>query len=317
MEKYQVKPEDANQRIDKYLRKAFEHNVLGSIYKAFRKKDVKVNGKAVKPEYILQADDEVTIYLQRETGISPSFEHINKQFKVVFEDENILIVSKPSGLSVQEDVTTKGFSLARQVLAYLVEKREYDPQEDIFFTPSPVHRIDRNTSGLVIFAKNFAASQEFSAMFKARTNIEKYYLALVNQRVENTGEINLPLLKNEEKSEVIVSKEGRSALTKYTCLQTNDEFSLVEVQIITGRTHQIRVHFAAIGHSLVGDNKYGDYKINDIFEKKHGFSAHFLHAYKLKFYDITGRFSYLNNKEIIAELPEDKKRITAYIFGKK
>ena len=317
MEKFKVALNDANQRLDKYLRKALPNNELGSIYKAFRKKDVKVNGKPSKPEYIVQFDDEIIVYLKRKMEETTMQLPIIRQFKVIFEDENLLIVSKPSGVSVQEDVTSKGKSLARQVLGYLQEKQEYDPQQDNMYVPSPVHRIDRNTTGLVLFAKNFAASQTLTDMLKRRTNIDKYYLALVVGKVDATGDIQLSLEKDETTSQVRVSKHGQSARTKYQCIQTNEEFSLVEAQIITGRTHQIRVHFAAIGHPIVGDSKYGDFEINGKFAKNLGLKTQFLHAYKLKFSDISGRFSYLNNREFIADLPEDKKQITAYIFGKK
>ena len=317
MEKFNVELNDANQRLDKYLRKALPNNELGSIYKAFRKKNVKVNGKPSKPEYIVQFGDEIIVFLKRKIEEVTIQLPVIRQFKVIFEDENLLIVSKPAGVSVQEDVISKGNSLARQVLGYLYAKHEYEPKQENMYIPSPVHRIDRNTTGLVIFAKNFAASQALTEMLKHRTTIDKYYLALVVGKVDSVGDIQLSLEKDEKTSQVRVSKHGQSARTKYQRIQTNEEYSLVEAQIITGRTHQIRVHFAAIGHPIVGDSKYGDYEINAEFVKKFNFKRQFLHAYKLKISDISGRFSYLNNREFIADLPEDKKQITAYIFGKK
>ena len=316
METWKVKDTDSNQRIDKYLRKVLNNHSLNAIFKAFRKKDVKVNGKPVQPDYLIQPEDQITIYLSKNEKKEVSIAKIHVLFRVVYEDDNVLLVEKPVGVSVQEDATSRGYSLSKQVLSYLFEKGEYHPVEDDTFVPSPVHRIDRNTSGLVLVAKNFATGQALAAMLRQRSNIEKYYVALVHGKTLRSGEIALPLLKDSDKNEVRVSEEGEKALTHYQTLKQTEEFSLVEVKIITGRTHQIRVHFAAIGHPLIGDNKYGNYKINDIFAKKWRLKSQFLHAYKLKFYDISGRLSYLNNRVFTLDLPEDKKRITAQIFGK-
>lgn len=316
--RYTISDIDSSQRIDKYLRKMYPANSLSSIFKAFRMKDVRVNGKAVKQDYILKTDDTIDVYLKKEEKDIENINYnIERTFKIKYEDENLLIVSKPIGVSVQEDVTSGGYSLTNQVLAYLIEKKVYNPKTDLEFKPSLVHRLDKNTSGLVIFAKNYITSKEFFNFFKSRTNIRRFYLALVKGKVEKNGEIKLSLEKKTSENIAIISNKGNSAYTKYKPLLTNDMFSLVEVEIITGRTHQIRAHMSAIGHPLVGDRKYGDYEFNKETKKLFNIDYQFLHAYKLKFHDITGRFSYLNDLEIIDELSNDKNEITTKIFGKK
>lgn len=316
MEKYIIDEVNSNQRIDKYVRKMFPANSLSSIFKAFRQKNVKVNNRPVDQKYILKAQDVVMIYLERITGKDKIITAKEITFQVVYEDENVLIVSKPVGLSVQENKDSGGQSLAQEVLYYLQSKNEYDPVTHRAFTPAPVHRLDRDTSGLVVVAKNFISSQELSRLFLEKDKIGKYYLTLVYGTMDAKGEVNLSLKKSESENKVYVDINGQTALTRYSSINVTKEYSFVEVEIITGRTHQIRAHFAAIGHPVVGDNVYGEGKRNELFNCQYGYRYQFLHAYKLKILDISGRLSYLSNREFISHLPDDKKQITTQIFGK-
>jgi 23S rRNA pseudouridine955/2504/2580 synthase len=153
-------------------------------------------------------------------------------------------------------------------------------------------------------------------MFKRRVGIHKTYLALVCGKVDKEGKINKPLNKDEKDKTVRIDyKEGKTAITAYAPVLYNDDFSLVEVKILTGRTHQIRVHFNSIGHSLIGDKKYGDFRVNSYFEDNFKWKNQFLHAYKIDFEGIEGKLSYLNNKSIVDYLDESKEKIVNLIFN--
>lgn len=312
---------EANQRVDKYLKKYLNDAPLSFIYKLIRKKDVKVNGVKVKENYLLLENDVLEVYLKddilKNLSKPKEIKDISRQFKVIFEDDNILVVSKPMGLSVHGDELSREYNLTNQVLAYLIKKGEYHPVRDQGFTPSLAHRIDRNTSGLVIFGKNLAALQDLTSFFKERIGIDKYYLTLVYGELNKQIEINAPLLKDESTKEVRVDfKKGELAKSIVTPIFYNKDYSLVEVQIITGKTHQIRVHLSHINHPSVGDAKYGDFNKNKKFNEEYKWKFQFLHAYKLKFSGIKGNLSYLNNKIIVDNLPEDKAKIIKKIFNK-
>ena len=198
-------------------------------------------------------------------------------------------------------------TLTNKVQSYILSKGE---QND--FLCSPVHRLDRNTSGLVIFAKNFKSSQYFMGLLKEKEQIEKYYLCLVVGKMEGNGTISIPLYKDESRGMVFKGniKDGaKEAITKYNVIGTNNEYSLVEVQILTGRTHQIRAHFKEINHPLVGDGKYGDFKINKEFNSEFNYDSQFLHAYKIKFNNLEGDFKYLSNKVFTCPLNTKEKEI--------
>ena len=220
--------------------------------------------------------------------------------QIIFEDQNILIVNKPRGLLLQQDGDENHQSLDRIVSDYLKK------------VAMPVHRLDKDTSGLCVFAKNKKAADEMSKIFNDHSQIEKHYLTLVSGVIEEDGEIDAPLRKSFERKKMVVAplKSGaKPAITRYRVLQKYKDYTLLDVQLLTGRTHQIRAHMSYIRHHVVGDIKYGDYKINNEFKRLFGFENQFLHAYKLKFLEAKGFFSYLKNREFSVELPLELQEI--------
>ena len=309
MKEIKITSSQENQTIFKFVKKYLSNAPLSFIEKLFRIKDVKVNGKRVDKSFVLSCDDVVRIYVsdsQLEEFNKISDVNITTSFpNVIYEDENILICNKHSGLLVHKGNDDKEITLSDMVLNYLSSKGEFNLTQSEGFIPSLAHRIDRNTSGLVIFGKNIKALQELEDLFKERNSISKYYLALVNGKINKGGLIDKPLYKDESKGIVSIrsiSNGGKTALTKYDVEEIFDKYTLVSVELLTGRTHQIRVHFASINHPLLGDSKYGDFNENKEFKRRFKYENQFLHAHKVKFGKLTGVLSYLSNKEFVAPL---------------
>lgn len=304
---------EAHQRVDKYLRKYLSQAPLSFIYKLFRKKDVKINGHWVKESYILSEGEELTVYVTddqlKEFNQPKKVEKVSLNHPIVYEDENILIINKPRGLLVHGDKDEQRLTLANEVLNYFYYKGEYDPSENQGFRPAPAHRLDRNTSGLVLFAKNLVSLQELEDLFKDKEEIDKIYLALVKGHLDEPMMIDAPLLKDEKSGLVKISKLGKSALTRVEPFKYYDDLSLVKVQIFTGRTHQIRVHLSFKGFPVVGDGKYGDFTLNKEFKDIYKFDNQFLHAYQIHFKKIGGHLSYLTNKTFVAQVPKKEQEI--------
>ena len=315
MKKITISSKEANQRVDKYVKKFLNEAPLSFIYKLFRKKDVKINGHWVKESYILNEGEELTIFVTdsqiEEFNKPKEIEKVTLNHQIVYEDENILIVNKPRGLLVHGDEGEKKLTLANQVINYLYFKGEYDPKNDHGFVPAPAHRLDRNTSGLVCFAKNLVSLQELEDLFKEKEEISKEYKALVVGKFEGTKHIDAPLLKDQKTGLVRISKQGKNAETIVKYAENHGDFTLVNVQILTGRTHQIRVHLASIGYPVVGDAKYGDFKVNKEVREKYKFENQFLTAYKLSFKNLKGHLSYLSGKSFEVKLPEDEEKLLA------
>jgi len=312
-----VKTSESGQRIDKYIRKYLNNAPLSYIYKLFRKKDVKVNGKRIDINYIIKENDEITIYvsddLLNEFNTKKTISKTSNKLDIIYEDSNILIINKDAGILVHEgEDNLKTNTLNNDILYYLKEKGEYN--ETDLFTPSCTHRLDRNTSGLIIASKNLETSKELLELFKHKDNLKKEYIALVCGNTKETQTIDKPLLKNEKTKLVKVDKNGLSAITIYNKLTSNDKFSLLNVNILTGRTHQIRVHMASINHPIINDEKYGNFSENKEFYNKFKYKYQFLHSYKMTFSNLEGKLSYLSNKEFIAPLKKEELRIINTLF---
>ena len=305
---------NSNQRIDKLVRKVLPNASLSFIYKLFRKKDVKVNKHWVDINYILKEDETVQIYVtDSQLESFKKDENLCKtsifSHKIIFEDENILIVNKPKNLLVHGDEKDKKHTLSNDVLNYLYQKGEHSPNAG--FVPGPAHRIDRNTSGIVIFGKKIEVLQQLLNLFKEKDQITKTYLALVKGKVFDSGKIEAKLEKNEEKNMVFVSKSGnaKTAITLFEPYKNFKDTTLLKVKILTGRTHQIRVHMSYIGHPIIGDKKYGDVDFNKKYNSLYEIDNQFLHAYSITFGQIDGILSYLSGREFVANLDQKQENI--------
>jgi 23S rRNA pseudouridine955/2504/2580 synthase len=294
-------------KIDKIIKETFPQMPVSALFKAFRKKDIKVNGIRVKDDYIVAFGDKLEIFIVDEILDGTPLEQKNKQnksFSVLYEDKNILIVNKDQGIPVHPDKEQATNTLIDQVQNYLQQKEEYNPLKPSSFTPALCHRLDRNTSGLVIIAKNNESLKILLSKIKNR-EIKKFYQCLVSGKMENNqAELKAFLYKQEKKSRVFVddkkSKDAVEIITKYKVLSFENDISLLEVELVTGRTHQIRAHLAHIGHPIIGDGKYGTNTINRKFAAK----RQALCAYKIvfDFYD-AGMLNYLKGRtlEVIPE----------------
>ena len=215
---------------------------------------------------------------------------------IIYEDENLVVINKPRGLLLQQDGDTSHLSLDNLVSKYLNK------------IAMPVHRLDKDTSGICVFAKNKRAADEMSKVFNDHSQIEKHYLTLAAGNITEDGVVDAPLRKSFERKKMVVApiKSGaKPAITKYHPLKIFKDYTLLDVELLTGRTHQIRAHMSYIRHHVVGDTKYGDYKVNNIFKREFGFENQFLHAYKIKFLDIKGSLNYLKIKEFSCNLPPE------------
>lgn len=323
MIKLTITENEDNQRLDRFLKKYLKSAPLSHIYKMIRK-DVKVNGKRATIESILQLGDEISIYISDEVVSSyrerKPMAKTKKQFNIAYEDENILIVEKPFGLLTHGDQTEKKNHLANQVAGYLADKGEYNPSLERTFMPSPVNRLDRNTTGLVIFGKNNKTLQSLNKMIREKDYISKFYLTIVSGQLKKELQLKDKMEKDRANNTVTVSSldgsDGKIMETIARPLKTAKGFTLVEVELVTGRTHQIRAHLASAGYPVIGDAKYGNRSINQKISKQFGLNTQFLHAYRLKFENGIEPIEYLKGKEVISQLPLNLEQIKESLFGK-
>ena len=304
-----IKKEEEGQTLEKFVKKALSEAPLSFVYKLFRKKDVKVNGHWQDKKYIISNGEEVSIYIT-----DSQLEEFKRQVEskhaedisnwIIYEDENILLINKPRGVLVQKN-NEDSHALDEMVISYLSSKGEYDLNNDLGYKPAPAHRLDRNTAGIVVFGKNIATLRYLSDALNDKSVISKRYLALVKGEISKDGEINAPLLKNSKSQRVSVYKEGKPSITRYKVVETFKGYTLLEVELLTGRTHQIRVHMAYINHPVVGDSKYGDYELNKEIESKYGFKNQFLEAHQLDFHKLNNPLKYLSGRSFKISLNDE------------
>lgn len=300
-----INKNDSGQRLDKFILKRFKTMPKSLMHKYIRTKYIKLNGKKTTPEVFLNEGDILTLYIKDEffeqSKKEYEFMKASKKLDIVYEDENLMLLDKKTGVIVHQDKNYDADCMVNRVQRYLYEKGEYDPEADKAFSPALVNRIDRNTSGIIIAAKNAMALRVLNEKVRTR-EIRKFYLCVVKGCPKKKSDtLKGYLTKNESKNTVRVSKNevkgSKEIITKYNVLSYDKErnLSLCEVELLTGRTHQIRAHMAYIGHPLLGDEKYGDKSLNRKYNQKY----QLLSSYKLKFDFNTdaGELQYLNDKE--------------------
>jgi len=304
MKSFEIKQNDANQRLDKFIRKSLPNLPQALMYKYIRIKRIKVNGKRAEISTMLKVGDRVDMYINDEFFEKPEtrydFTGASKSLDILYEDDNIMLLNKKAGLLCHPDDKEYVDTLITRIKRYLYDKGEFNPDDEASFTPALVNRIDRNTGGIVIAAKNAESLRILNAQMKKR-NLKKTYLCVVHGIPQKkSGLLEGYLIKDEKKNLVkVLNKpcEGAKEIrTRYKVLDTDSEkdLSLIEVDLLTGRTHQIRAHFASIGHPLLGDGKYGTNKLNKDF----GYKKQFLYSYKLAFAfdDEAGMLGYLTGR---------------------
>ena len=294
---------DAGQRLDKFLSKAVKGLPMSLLYKYIRTKKIKVNRARTQQSYMLCEGDEIQLFIREEFFASPETDQsalfrIRPKLNILYEDEQILLLNKRPGVLVHEDTAAAENTLIMHVKAYLAQKGEYDPEAEQSFAPALCNRIDRNTGGIVIAAKTAEALRIMNEKIR-NDELRKFYLCAVHgcpkpRRATLTGWLK----KNSEDNLVEISdvrKPGfKEIITKYRVLSEREDKSLLEVELVTGRTHQIRAHLAHVGHPLVGDGKYGVNR-ND---REKGYKHQALYAFRLEFAfrEDSGALQYLNGQ---------------------
>ena len=307
MKQVTIGPNDAGQRLDKYLTKTYPNLPQAMMYKSIRKKDIKCNGKRCEISTRLNVGDVLTMYLKDEFfQQSPKeydFLKAPSKLNILYEDENLMLLDKKPGLIVHPDEHYHFDSLIARVQHYLYGKGEFQPENEASFAPALINRIDRNTGGIVMAAKNAETLRIMNEKVKQR-ELTKLYLCIVHGHMPKRAETLEGFLeKNEKQNRVYIShkptKDTKSIRTRYRVLAERGRYSLLEVELLTGRTHQIRAHLASIGHPLAGDGKYGTNAIN----KECGFKYQALYSYKLRFNFTTpaGILEYLNGRTLEAK----------------
>lgn len=321
-----ISKNDSNQRLDKLLKRVLINASSSFLYKMIRKKNIVLNDAKASGNEILHEGDSIKIYFSDETlnkfmnitndnSSMNLYEYKNafhsfSQVEVIYENEHMILLNKPSGILTQK-ASKADLSLNEWLIGYLLDKGDITENSLSHFKPSVLNRLDRNTSGIVICGKTLIGSRILSSLIKER-KIHKFYRLLVLNKMQGSGELKAYLRKDEDKNKVTIFKEVSSDMlenyseieTHYEVIEASDFASYIEVELITGKTHQIRAHFSYLKHPLLGDYKYGNKKVNDEL-KKYGIKDQMLHAYRLTFPELTDEFASLSRKEFICSEPSD------------
>ena len=310
MKEFIIKENEANQRFDKFLIKLLPNASKGFIYKMLRKKNIVCNGKKATGNEILSCGDSIKVFLSDETFLKFSqdegklikeYEALKKLdmhgIDVIYEDDDMLVVNKPANMLSQK-ATGGDISANEYILGYLIRNGSFEFEEFKTFRPSVCNRLDRNTTGLLLMGKSLNGLQMLSSMLKDRT-LNKYYHAVVSGEVTTGKYLKGYLTKDSRSNTVKITDEAIDDTsvyieTSYEPIKVSKECSLLEIHLITGKTHQIRAHLSSVGHPIIGDYKYGNGEINKKYKSQYNVKHQLLHAYRLEFPD---------GKKIIAPKP--------------
>lgn len=311
-----VNKNDEGRRLDRFLKIYFEKAPLSFIYKNLRKKNIVLNGKKAKPEDILSEGDEIKLFLSEET-INKFKKDIKKSKNsklpdILYEDEDIILVKKPVNMLTHNDSSSYQDNALDRMVDYLIARGDYSPRLEKSFRPAFVNRLDRNTSGILIGAKNLKTLQILNEAIKNR-QIKKYYVTIVSGRVKKDFDVDINLVKTANNVMKKSGKdEGKRSITKFHLLKNKGDYSLLSVNLITGRTHQIRASLKEKNLHILGDRKYGDERVNKIFREK-GLDSQFLHNYSIVF--DSEKLESLRGKKFIYLPGEKMTSISEEIFG--
>ncbi len=285
----EIKTNDAGQRLDKFLQKAVKTLPVPLMYRLIRQKKIKVNRKRTEQNYILQVGDTVQLFISEEffteEGQKTDFMRLKPRLNILYEDENMMLVDKKPGMPVHADDNQSIDTLIDHIKAYLYQKGEYDPAKEQSFAPALCNRIDRNTGGIVIAAKTAEALRILNEKIRMDLTKKQYYCVCHGTLKKKQATLTGWLIKDSESNLVKVydqkpkHPEAKEIITKYRVMAEKDNLSLLEVHLVTGRTHQIRAHLAHIGHPLLGDGKYG---VNRADREK-GYQFQALYSHSLEF----------------------------------
>ncbi len=315
---------EAGQRFDKYLRKLLPEAGSGFLYKMLRKKNIVLNEKKADGAEKIACGDVVAIYFSEETlrkfmgngenpvrkedgkGLSSSADTALLGINVLYENEHILLANKPAGVLTQKAVK-EDVSLNEWLIDYLLKEKQIMAEELRTFRPAACNRLDRNTSGIVLCAKSVPGAQMLSEGLQARS-LHKFYRLYVKGRLEEEQTIEGFLRKEERGNKVRIytdrKDEASFIRTRYMPIRQERDKTLLEAELITGKTHQIRAHLASIGHPLLGDYKYGDRSFNEQYRRKYQVEHQLLHAYKIVFPPLTAPFGEISERTFRAPVPE-------------
>lgn len=309
-----VTANEAGQRLDKLLAKYLCEAPKSFIYKMLRKKNITLNGKKASGNEKLSPSDKVTFFFSDETiekFTKGSFKKASGGISILYEDEHILFINKEAGTLSQKAAATDE-SLVEQLITYLLNSGQMKEEQLKVFRPSICNRLDRNTSGIVAAGKSLQGLQEMGELFKTR-GLKKYYRCIVAGTLSKNQYLKGYLCKDEKRNQVTITPDERvdslPIETAYIPISAGASYTLLEVHLITGRTHQIRAHLSSIGHPIIGDYKYGDKKQNDKLKVKYQLEHQLLHAYRLELPTLSGALSGISGKTFVAPLTRQFQRI--------